>query len=155
MSCTCSSTATDYAAQLCLGPLVTGDEWDGRTFRIWVRNPSFDTALDRTDTDAAPGTGANPKLVSASTAFTTLSRVLFQVHTSATELDNLVERDSADVGEITIDDATNWIFTIEPYSFTLAAGEYFVAIACLRTSGGWKTFFKGTLTLTGKGIVLP
>lgn len=152
MSCSCSTSATDYAAQICLGPFVTGDQWDGRQFTVWVNNPNFNSALPRTDTNQAPGTGSNPRLVSASNAYADLERVVLQVHTSETQLDTLVDLDSDDA-EITINDAEDWVFTIGAYTFTLAAGSYFVAIACKITSAGWKTFFKGTLTLTGKGVL--
>lgn len=144
MSCSCP--ATDYAAPICIGPLVTGDEWDGRQFTVQVRNPNFDPTL--------PVSSTNLRFLSASTAYADLARVILQVHTSASQLDTLVERDSDDSGQITIDDATDWIFTVDPYTFTLAAGTYFVGIACQETGGGWKTFAKGTLTLTGKGVVV-
>lgn len=148
-SCACPST--DYSANLCLGPFVTGDEWDGQQFTIWVDNASYDPTATRTDTNAEPGTGSNPKYVSASAAYTPMTRAIMQVHTSETNLDKLVDLDSDATG-VTIDDAAEWVFTVEPYTFTLSAGTYFVAIACENTGGGWKTFFKGTLTLTKEGV---
>lgn len=151
MSCTCTP-AEDYAESIQVGPLVKGDEWDGRTLTIWVNNVDYDNTLARTDTDKAPGTGANPKWVAASNGFSPMTRVVMQVHTSETSLDTLVDLDSDD-SEITISDATDWVFVIEPYTFTLDAGTYFVAIACENTEGGWKTFFKGTLILTGQGVI--
>lgn len=154
MSCTCS-TAEDFAAELCLGPFVTGDEWPARSFTVWVANPSYDSDLDRTDTDKEPGTGTNAKWAAASTVFADLERVVLQIHTSADNLDSLATRDSNTAGQITIDDANDWEFTVEPYTCTLDAGTYFAAIACKQTSAGWQTFFKGTLTLTGKGVIPP
>jgi hypothetical protein len=146
MSCTCPP-ATDYSAPLTIGPLVTGDEWDGTTITVRVRNPDFNRNLPEDPV-------TNPRTLPASAAYTELERVLLQIHTSATNLDELLELDSDNVGEITIDQATNWIFTIEPLTFTLPAKTYFLAIACLRDGGGWKTFFKGELILTTKGVVV-
>lgn len=161
MDCNTCDLPKDAAATLNVGPVVSGDEWMGRQFTVWVHNPDFNKALARTDSDYVndpskppPGSGSNPRLISASSAFTPLIRVRMQVHTSAEDLDTLLTLDS-DNSAITIDDADEWVFTILPVSLTLAKGSYFMAISCVRQGGGIHTFFKGTLTLTGKGVLFP
>ena len=153
MSCACEPE--DFAAPLCLGPFVSGDEWAEKEFRVWVGNPNYDPGETRTDTDKEPGTGANPMWAPASTSFTDLERVRLQVHSSVHNLDALITRDSTTAGQITITDANDWEFRLEPYVATLPAGTYFAAIACKQTGAGWLTLFKGTLTLTQPGVILP
>ena len=134
MSCT-ASTATEFAARLTLGPVVSGDEWDGHDFTVEVRT-------------SAPG--VTP--VTWGPPDADLDAVVMQFHTDEATLDNLLELTSA-ATEITITSAADWEFSIEPVTITLPAGTYFFAIQTEDVNGGLKTYVKGSFTVEPAGIV--
>jgi hypothetical protein len=145
---------SDFAAWFSL-LLVSGDTWQGATIRVSARNPDFNPDLPVTDEHPLdPGVGANPWRLPASSSFPALDRVLFQLHTTGTT-DALLTLDSDVAGEIVLSDTDEWIFVIEPAEFAEPAGTYDAAIGCIDADGGLMTIYKGEVTLTAAGIVIP
>jgi hypothetical protein len=142
MLCDCPSNE-EFAARMTLGPVVDGDEWDGRDFKVEVRTSAF---------GVTPITWGVPPA--------NLEAVLMQFHTSEDQLDKLVELTSAASANITIDSAANWELTVKPATLTALTCPvtqeskiYYWAMRCKPVGLGFKTYLKGTIQIDRKGVV--
>ncbi len=130
-----TTLASEFSASLPLGPVVSGDSWLGRSFQVQVRD-----AVTR-------------EWVSPDGILSPLAAVVMQIHTADDDLDALAEFTSAG-GDITIDDAGDWQFTVGKVEIDLPAGDYFYGIRCEDDDGDFLTPFKGTFRVTGKGVLV-
>ncbi len=99
-------------------PVFMGDTWDGFT-HVWS---SDENAFDS-------------DLASVRASFVNADGVAG------------LELESATVGEITINDASAWDYTIEPRTLSLDAGFWTIGVQTTDTAGNVKTRFVGSIQI--------
>jgi hypothetical protein len=142
MACPCTDD-DEFPARMTLGPIVDGDEWEGRDFTVEVRTSAF---------GVTPVTWGPPP--------TELDEVIMQFHTSEEQLDELVELTSVASADIVINDAEDWDITVKPTTFTTLtcpvtqpSKTYYWAMRFKPDGLGYQTYLKGTIQIDRKGVV--
>ena len=142
MPCDCPDES-EFPARVTLGPVVEGDEWEGREFKIEVRTSAY---------------GVTP--ITWGTQTEDLDEVIMQFHTSEEQLDSLAVLTSVASADITIDSANNWEFTVKKKTFTTLpcpvtqpSQTYYWAMRLKPVGLGYKTYLKGTIQIDRKGVV--
>jgi hypothetical protein len=142
MACPCTDD-DEFPARMTLGPIVDGDEWEGRDFTVEVRTSAF---------GVTPVTWGPPAAE--------LEEVIIQFHTSEEQLDELEELTSVASADIIINDASTWDFSAKAKvltnltcPLTQEKKTYFWAGRCKLSGPGYKTYLKGTIQIDRKGVV--
>jgi hypothetical protein len=142
MACPCTDD-DEFPARMTLGPIVDGDEWEGRDFTVEVRTSAF---------GVTPVTWGPPAAE--------LEEVIIQFHTSEEQLDELEELTSVASADIIINDASTWDFSAKAKvltnltcPLTQEKKTYFWAGRCKLSGAGYKTYLKGTIQIDRKGVV--
>jgi hypothetical protein len=143
MACTTCTEDDEFPARMSLGPIVDGDEWEGRAFTIEVRTSAY---------GVTPITWGAPA--------TELDEVIMQFHTSEESLDELETLTSVASADIVINVAATWDITVKPITFTALtcpvtqeSQSYFWAMRFKPDGLGYQTYLKGTIQIDRKGVV--